>query len=81
MGILEEKRAVGRPARSDKIAALQRARVHASCMERSPSAPTTGDFIMKAGCEVMRWAVVHDMDGGRHLPLLEWNSVLKIKQY
>ena len=60
-----------RPARSDKIAALQRARarVHASCMERSPSAPTTADF-MKAG-----WTA------GGSSPLLEWNSVLKIKCY
>ncbi len=39
-----------RPARSDKIAALQRARAHVSCMERSTSAPTTADF-MKAGRE------------------------------
>ena len=70
MGILEEKRAVGRPARSDKIAALQRARVHASCMERSPSAPTTGDFIMKAGCEVMRWAVVMTWTAGGTSPYL-----------
>ena len=55
-----------RPARSDKVAAMQRERVHASCGGRSTC--TSSDFMMKAGCD---GAHHHGQQAAATPPLLE----------